>query len=114
MEARAKAKGIRMSPYKVRLVADLVRGKRVEEALVNLQFTPRRAAQVVAKVVKSAAANAENNLQLDPAILRVASITVDSSPVLKRFHPKARGRISPVLKRSCHVTVVVKEVDHGA
>ncbi|MDP6348001.1 MAG: 50S ribosomal protein L22, partial [Dehalococcoidia bacterium] len=69
MEARAKAKGIRMSPYKVRLVADLVRGKRVEEALVNLQFTPRRAAQVVAKVVKSAAANAENNLQLDPAIL---------------------------------------------
>ena len=114
MEARAKAKGIRMSPYKVRLVADLVRGKRVEEALVNLQFTPRRAAQVVAKVVKSAAANAENNLQLDPAILRVASITVDSSPVLKRFHPKARGRISPVLKRSCHVTVVVKEVGHGA
>jgi large subunit ribosomal protein L22 len=104
-----------MSPSKVKPVADLVRGRPVEEALMLLRFTPRRAAQEVAKVVKSAAANAENNFQLDPVGLRVARISVDHGPVLKRYRPQARGRVSPLLKRSCHITVVVaEEVGHGA
>ena len=112
MEVRAVAKGVRMSPSKVKLVADMVRGKGVEEALVSLRFSTRRAAIEVAKVVKSAAANAENNFQLDPATLKVARIMVDHGPVLKRFRPQARGRVSPLLKRSCHITVVVEEVGH--
>lgn len=114
MEVRAVAKGVRMSASKVKLVADMVRGKGVEEALVTLRFTQRRAAQEVANVVKSAAANAENNFQLDPAAMIVARITVDHGPVLKRYRPQARGRVSPLLKRSCHITVVVEEVGHGA
>lgn len=103
-----------MSPSKVKLVADMVRGKRVEEALVTLRFNTRRAALEVAKVVKSAAANAESNFQLDPAAMRVARIMVDKGPVLKRFRPQARGRVSPLLKRSCRITVVVEEVGNGA
>lgn len=113
MEVKASAKGVRMSASKVRLVVDMVRGKRVDEALASLSFTPRRAAKEVAKVVKSAAANAENNFQLDPATLRVARISADSGPVLKRFQPVSRGRMHSLLKRSCHITVVLEEVGRG-
>lgn len=113
MEVKASAKGVRMSASKVRLVADMVRGKKAAEALASLSFTPRRAAQEVAKVVKSAVANAENNFQLDPATLRIARISADPGPVLKRFKPAARGRVSPLLKRSCHITVVLEEVSRG-
>lgn len=114
MEVIARAKGIRMSPSKVRLVADMVRGKQVPEALTLLRFTPKRAAQEVAKVVKSAAANAENNFQLIPEGLRIARVSVDPGPSLKRFRPQARGRINPYLKRSCHITVVVEGESRGA
>lgn len=113
MEVRAVAKGVRISPSKVRPVVDLVRGKPAEEALVILRFTPKKAARVVAKVVRSAMANAENNFQIDPVNLRVARISADPGPMLKRYYPKARGRISPVLRRSCHITVVLEEVGGG-
>lgn len=114
MEVIAQAKGIRMSPSKVRLVVDMVRGKPVPEALALLRFTPKRAAVEIAKVVKSAAANAEHNFQLVPEGLRIARVTVDPGPTLRRFRPKARGRVNPIRKRSCHITVVVEGEAGGA
>lgn len=109
MQVRAIAKYIRMSPRKVRLVADVVRGKPVEEALTTLRFMPSAAARVVFKVVKSAAANAENNYQMAPEDLYIARVTADEGPTLKRIRPRSRGRVSPILKRSTHITVVVDQ-----
>lgn len=109
MEVKARAKYIRISPRKVRPVADMVRGKKVDEALSLLKFSPTPAARLVAKVVKSAAANAENNFQMEPADLRIVNIFADEGRRLKRFRPRARGRVSPVLRRSSHITVVVEE-----
>jgi len=86
-----------------------VRGKRVEEALQLLKFTPTPAAQAVAKVIKSASANAENNYQLEPSELRVTEIMANEGHVFKRFRPQARGRINPILKRTTHITVSVSE-----
>ncbi|TET18000.1 MAG: 50S ribosomal protein L22 [Dehalococcoidia bacterium] len=108
MEVRAVAKDIGISPRKVRLLVDMVRGKRVDEALTMLKFTASPTARVVAKVVRSAAANAENNFQMSPD-LKIVSIFVDEARTLKRFRPRARGRASPILKRSSHITVVVAE-----
>lgn len=102
-----------MSQSKMGLVVDMVRGKKVEEALAVLQFTPKRAARVVEKTIQSAVANAGNNFQLSPETLRIARISADRGPVLKRVRAKARGRINPILKRSCHVTVVLEEVGGG-
>jgi len=112
-EARAVARYVRIAPQKVRLVADLVRGKPVEEVEMLLRFVPKRAARVIQKVVKSAAANAEHNLDLDRASLYVAGIYVDGGPVLKRWHPRQRGRAYPILKRTSHVTVVVRAAGEG-
>ena len=110
MDTKAIAKYIRMSPQKVRLVADTIRGKRVEEALATLQHTPKAAARVVSKVVKSAAANVEHNLKADNAEeFRVAAITVDSGPMLKRFRPRAMGRAAKIWKRTSHITVVLRD-----
>ena len=109
MEVKATAKYVRMSPRKVRLVVGAVRGKPVNEALATLDFLPNAAARAVAKVVKSAAANAENNYQLSPDDLYITRIYADEGPTLKRFRPRARGRVSPILKRSSHITVVVGE-----
>ena len=109
MEVKAVAKNTGISPFKVRLVVDMVRGKTVDEALVILKFTPSPAARVVAKVVKSAAANAENNFQMTPSDLRIVSISADKAPTMKRHRPRARGRAGPILKRSSHLTVVVTE-----
>ena len=109
MEVKATAKYIRVSPRKVRLVVDAVRGKPVNEALATLQFLPNNAAKEVFKVVKSAAANAENNYQIAPDELYVAKIYADEGPTLKRFKPRSRGRVSPILKRSSHITVVVDQ-----
>jgi large subunit ribosomal protein L22 len=105
----ATAKQVRVSPQKVGLVMDLIRGKKVDEALAILRFTPTPTAWAVAKVVKSAAANAENNFQMAPSNLRVAKVYADKGPSLKRARPKARGRVNPILKRSTHITVVVAE-----
>jgi len=90
-------------------VAAVIRGKSVTEALALLRFLPQRAAKEYAKVVKSAAANAETNFNLDPGDLYVIRATADKGMTLKRFRPKARGRVGPILKRSSHLTVVVAE-----
>lgn len=109
MEAKAVARYIRIAPRKVRIVVDNIRGKNVNEALAVLRFTPKVASSVIAKVVKSAAANAENNFEMDPSRLYVAEAYVDQGPTLKRAHPRQRGRAFPILKRSSHITIVVKE-----
>jgi large subunit ribosomal protein L22 len=109
MEVRAVAKDTGLSPRKVRLLVDMVRGKRVDEALTLLKFAPSPLAQVVAKVVKSAAANAENNFQMTPSDLKIVNIFADEARSLKRYRPRARGRVGRILKRSSHITVIVAE-----
>jgi len=109
MEVRAVAKDTGISPRKARLLVDLVRGKKVEDALNILRFTTSPNAKIIAKTIKSAAANAENNFQMDPADLKIVTITADEARTLKRYRPRARGRASEILKRSSHITVVVSE-----
>lgn len=109
MEARAVAKYIRISPRKVRQVVDLIRGKEVSQALAILKFSPQRASVPVAKVVKSAAANAEHNFEMNRDDLYVAAAYVDQGPTLKRFQARAMGRADVLRKRTSHITVVVKE-----
>jgi large subunit ribosomal protein L22 len=113
MEVRAVAKDTGISPRKVRPLVDMVRGKRVDEALSLLQFAPTPTAKLVAKVVKSAAASAENNYQMDPAELKIVGIFADEARTLKRFLPRARGRASRIRKRSSHITVVVAEAEES-
>lgn len=109
MEAKAYAKYIRMSPRKIAVVLDLIRGKNVGEAMAILKLTPRAAAPVVEKVLKSAMANAENNNKMDVAKLYVAETYACQGPTLKRFRPHAQGRAFRIKKRSSHITVVLKE-----
>jgi large subunit ribosomal protein L22 len=109
MEAKAVAKNIGISPRKVRPVIDLVRGKKIDEALALLKFTPTPTAKAVAKVVKSAAANAENNLQLTPSDLKIVKIFADEARTTKRYRPVARGRANTIRKRASHITVIVAE-----
>ncbi len=109
MEVRAVAKDIGISPRKVRPLADMVRGKTVDEALTVLRFASTPTARIVAKTVKSAAANAENNFEMVPSELKIVSILVDEARTLKRHRPRARGRSNQILKRSSHITVVVTE-----
>lgn len=111
-QTRAKATYILMSPRKVRLVIDLVRGKYIDDAVAILKATPNRAARVVKKLVDSAAANAENNHQLSRDSLKVKGGFADSGPSLKRINPRAQGRAYRILKRMSHVTVVVEESEH--
>lgn len=110
MEVSAKLKGARISPQKVRLVADQVRGLPVEEALNLLAFSSKKAAQIVKKVLESAIANAENNEGADIDELKVSTIYVDEGVTMKRIRPRAKGRADRILKRSCHITVKVAEV----
>ena len=109
MEVSATAKYLPISARKVRLVLDQLPGKRVDEAMVMLQFLPTPHARVVAKVLKSAAANAENNYALDTGELRVKRAYAGESRTLKRFKAKSRGRVAPILRRTSHVTVTVEE-----
>ena len=109
MEVRATAKYIRTSPRKLRPIVDVVRGKKVDEALTILRFLPSPSARTVAKVVKSAAANAENNFEMTPSDLKIVRIFVDEGRTMKRFRAGPRGRVKPILKRSSHITVIVKE-----
>ncbi len=109
METRAVAKDTGISPRKVRPLVNMVRGKKVDEALTILKFASTPTAGVVAKAVKSAAANAENNFQMSPADLRIVSIYTGASRTLKRHRPRARGRANSILKRSSHITVIVSE-----
>ena len=109
MEVRAISKDTGVSPRKMRLLVNMVKGKRVDEALNILRFAPTPNARIVAKTIKSAAANAENNYQLTPTDLKIVKITADEARMLKRFRPRARGRANEILKRSSHITVVVSE-----
>jgi len=109
MEVRAVARDTGISPRKVRPLADMVRGKKVDEALTMLKFAPTPIARVVAKVVKSAAANAETNFQMLPADLKIVNIFADEARTVKRYRPRARGRADLIHKRSSHITVIVAE-----
>ena len=109
MDATAKLSFVRLSPQKARLVIDMVRGKRVQEALNILKFSPQRAAEIVAKLVSSAVANAEQKGVGDVDRLFVKTIFVDQGPVLRRFMPKGRGSASRIRKPTSHITVVLGE-----
>jgi large subunit ribosomal protein L22 len=109
MEARAQARFIRIAPRKARAVVDLIRKKDLDEALGILRYTPNRAAGVVAKVVKSAAANAENNLEIARDGLYIDRIFVDEGPTFKRVQPRARGRRFLIRKRTSHITVILRQ-----
>lgn len=109
MEAKAVARHIRMSSRKVGIVLDLVRGKNVREAEAILKYTPKDAAVVIGKVLKSAVANAEHNYNLDVNRLYVAEAYACQGATLKRFRPRAHGRAYEIKKRTSHITLVVKE-----
>ena len=109
MEVAARLKGARISAQKARLVADQVRGKPVEEALSLLEFSNKKAAHIVKKVLDSAIANAENNEGADVDELKVSTVFVDEGMTMKRLRPRAKGRADRILKRTCHITVKVAD-----
>jgi large subunit ribosomal protein L22 len=109
MDITARAKFLRISPRKLRLVAQLLPGKKVGEALSLLQFLPQRGAGLVRKVMVAAVANAEQRSQVDVDTLVVKGVQIDGGPSLKRFQARAMGRVNRILKRSSHITVVLKE-----
>jgi large subunit ribosomal protein L22 len=109
MEAKAIAKYVRISPLKVNFICKEIRGKQVDEALAILRYTPKRGAKVLKKVLTSAVANAENNFNLDRENLYVAEAYANDGPTLKRWRPRAKGMAYPILKRSSHIGVTVKE-----
>jgi large subunit ribosomal protein L22 len=106
--AVAKARFVHVSPTKARRVIDLVRGKSVDEALHILRWAPQAASEPVAKVIASAAANAQNNEGLDPSTLVVATVYADEGPTAKRIRPRAQGRAFRIRKRTSHITVIVE------
>ncbi len=113
-EAKARTSTIRISPQKLNLVAQMIRGKKVAAALADLTFSRKRIARDVKKTLQSAVANAENNHQLDVDALVVAEAHVGKSLVLKRWTPRARGRVGSIHKRFSHLTIVVREVEEPA
>ncbi|MEM1243881.1 MAG: 50S ribosomal protein L22 [Pseudomonadota bacterium] len=108
-EAKAILKHARISPQKCRLVADQIRGMNIDKATDLLEYSPKRAARVIKKLLNSAIANAENNFGLDIDELFVTRIFVDPGPMLKRIRPRAKGRADRILKRTSHITVVLSE-----
>jgi len=109
MESRAVAKHVRISPQKARLAVNLVRGKKAEEAERILDYTRKKAARIVIKVLKSAIANAAQNPNIDEKILYVKDICVNQGPSLKRWRARAQGRAAPIKKRTSHITVILDE-----
>jgi len=109
MEARAITRHVRMAPRKARLVADLIRGKQVEDALLILRFSQKKAARILLKTVQSAIANATDTQNVDPDTLYIKHATIDGGATLRRFIPRAHGRATPIRKRTSHFTVVVDE-----
>lgn len=104
---RASSRYVRVAPRKARLIADQVRGLQIDKARALLQFSPRGAAEDIGKLIESAAANAENNHDLVADEMRVAEITVDEGPTLRRFRPRALGRATPINKRTSHIAVAL-------
>ncbi len=113
-EAKARTSTIRISPQKLNLVAQTIRGKKVATALADLTFSRKRIARDVKKTLQSAVANAENNHQLDVDSLIVAEAHVGKSLVMKRWTPRARGRVGSIHKRFSHLTIIVREVEEPA
>ena len=109
MQVAAKLRYARISPQKCRLVADMVRGQSVAQALQTLQFLPKKAAGILKKVLESAIANAEHNHGADIDELRVSSVMVDEAPTLRRFQARAKGRAGKIIKRNSHITVQVAD-----
>jgi large subunit ribosomal protein L22 len=109
MEVVAKLKGAKLSAQKARLVADQIRGKGVEEALLLLTYSPKKGAEIIKKVLDSAIANAEHNEGADVDELRVTTIFVDEGVTMKRISPRAKGKADRIFKRSCHITVKVAD-----
>ncbi|HDZ84486.1 MAG TPA: 50S ribosomal protein L22 [Nitrospirae bacterium] len=109
MESKAILKYSRIAPRKVRRVTKLIAGVKAGEALVNLGFLPQRGGKIVAKVLKSAIANAEQKKVADPESMRIAKIFVDQGPTIKRMRPRAMGRADMIKKRSCHITVILED-----
>ena len=108
---KAKSKYVRQSPYKVRLVLNLIRGLEVDEALNILSFTKRKAAEEIKQVLESAIANAETNLGLNSSNLFISKAIADEGPTLKRFRPRARGRAGRINKRTAHLTIELESVE---
>ena len=108
MEVRASLKNVRVSPRKARLVADAVRGRRVNDAIAIARFLPNKTAHDIEKLLRSVSANAENNYDLDPEDLWIKAIYADDAGSYRRFKAKARGRVGRILRRNCHITVVAE------
>ena len=111
MEATAKVTYVRMSPRKVQIVLDLIRNQPADKAMAILKYTPKAACEVVSKLLKSAMANAENNKDMDVSKLYVAECYVCPGPTLKRIRPRVQGRANRILKRTSHITLVLKEME---
>ena len=109
MEARAYLRNVRIAPRKVKVVCDLIRGKSAAEANAIMMNTPKAASELLVKLLKSDVANAENNHNMDPEKLYVAEVSVSPGPVLKRIRPRSHGRAFRILKRTSHITLVLKE-----
>ena len=109
MESRAVGRYMRISPQKMRLIMDEVRGKKVDEAIRLLSFSPKRGARVLRKLISSAVANAEASKDIDVDTLYIKRIYADQGPIMKRFRPRAMGRASRIKKRTSHLTVILDE-----
>ena len=109
MEARAILRNVRIAPRKVKVVCDLIRGKSAAEANAIMMNTPKAASEILVKLKKSAVANAENNHNMDPEKLYVAEVSVSPGPIMKRIRPMSHGRAFRILKRTSHITLVLKE-----
>lgn len=109
MEVRAVSKYLRVSPHKARLVADLVRGRKVSDALTILKYTTKKSGRLITKTLRSAVANAQNARSMDVETLFIKTILIDEGPRLKRWRPRAMGRATRILRGSSHITVVLAE-----
>ena len=109
MEAKAILRNVRIAPRKVKVVCDLIRGKSAAEANAIMMNTPKAASEILVKLLKSAVANAENNHNMDPEKLYVAEVSVSPGPIMKRIRPMSHGRAFRILKRTSHITLVLKE-----
>jgi len=110
MEAKAVARFVRISPRKIRLIMDEIRGKQIEEAVNRLSFAPQKGARILKKLINSAVANAEGNADVDIDALYIKRIYADEGPSLKRWRPRALGRASKIIKRTSHLTVILDEI----
>ncbi|MCK4781983.1 50S ribosomal protein L22 [Candidatus Parcubacteria bacterium] len=113
MSITVKLKHLRIAPRKVRLVADLIRGKKIDEAQAILNFTVKKAVISLLKLLNSAVVSAKNDFQLDELNLYISKITVDEGPKLKRWRPRSRGQTAPIQKKTSHITLVLDEIEKG-